>query len=444
MKKLTAILLLLSIVSVLPVGCSTHPASSETFDTALPTETVIDTAAPSAAETASPAVTEAAAAVPKDDKFYVVDIDATRSVCLSYTLCETDDAFYYKTADGLVLFTGKEYKDWMPLCGKPNCMHSAFDEGCNARLECKSSAIWLYGNHLYYASAGSTMFDPSTVSMQLWRMKLDGTDHEQLKVPKLTLEGDAEYDGFSSMISFHNKYLILDHVRVCESEGRVERTCYLLDLDDPGAGLEELEFKLDGGDETVGVMCMRYGEGDIIYSTDTLEGNNVYRLDLSARTATTLGVLPFDDKSIRLCSLYEGKLYFADGFYEGKIVAIDAKTGEMEIMCSAEPKTELWYYPCGAYVLGAEPNYAGSSVPCGTVIYSNTGEVLQRIEFEDYNENIGICCISGYYVFGVISTNDPSQTKIIEYLDTHGPNWYLDLRDIGTGNLAWRKWEPEG
>ena len=421
-------------------GCGAKPESGADATDAASSEQPAVVASEPAAQTAAPS---SRPDEPKETKFYIVDRDAKKEVNLSSKMCETDDSFYYLTSEDMILFSDKSYPDWQPLCGKPNCRHTARETDCNAKLEGDAGSITVYGNHLYYA-----FVDPSDnmmrAAVQIWRMKLDGSDHELIAVPEYTFEG-AEPNHISQSLScrFHNKYLFVDLIRATGADAPIntKQKEFVFDLSRPEDGLSELSFKLDGGEETVGHMSMRYAEGDIIYSTDTLQGNTVYKLDLSTRTAKTLCTLPFEYAFIRWCSLYEGKLWFCSWYDEGMIVSVDAETGETEIVNTAEPGKTLWWYHLGEYIIGASPDY-GDGCENGTVIYDKNGNEVQRITCDEMGVGLTFCCVFGNYAFGQVSTNDPTQTDIIDFLSAHAPVWYLDLNDIGTNNLMWRKWEP--
>ena len=190
-------------LSVLLTAAACRPAGDSVKETPAPTEAVQTacTAEPTAAETETPNKNDIS--VMDFDSAYCNSgiqqiIAANNSI---YFTCEKYDEKLHTTY-AIVYFSDKEYKEWMPLCSRPDCMHNNKD--CNAVLEdCASLKMWLYGDHIYYMLNEG---ESAAMVPELWRMKLDGTDHERLKVPKLTLDGDAEYDGYSSGIRFHNAF----------------------------------------------------------------------------------------------------------------------------------------------------------------------------------------------------------------------------------------------
>ena len=385
-----------------------------------------------AGQTAAPAAqTEA----PHEEKFYVVDYDRRKICDSSQNICETDDSFYYLTTEDRILFTDKNYKSWMPLCGKPECSHSSRERNCNACLEGDTLCIWIYGEHLYYAFMKKDYDEVTSFIMELWRMKLDGSDHELVTTLEYEDLGAAptmrSYDWV-----FHNKYMFVEKIT------SAKRSLLYVDLSRPEEGLKELAFKLDGGEETVGIMCMLYAEGDIIYSTEKAAGKTLYKLNMADRTATTLCTLPFEGEDMRCCSFIDGKLCFCNSWYEGIIVNVDAETGEMEIVNTAEPEQTLWRYPLDEYIIGSYPNYE-DGVISGLIVYDMQGNELQRVPFEEAGPAPTIRCIFGHYALGYLGTNDMTRWDIIDYPSIHAPNWYIDLNDIGTDNLMWRSWEPE-
>ena len=139
-----------------------------------------------------------------DEKFYVFGLSPDKRNSRVGDIFETDDAYYYMcdqaggAAEGgniqcIIWFSDKAYKDWMPLCFKPECRHR--DGKCNALCEGPTKHTFtFYGQHIYYLVTVSTEFFDE---VQLWRMKLDGSEHELMLTPEL--EHNVDYAGADSV-----------------------------------------------------------------------------------------------------------------------------------------------------------------------------------------------------------------------------------------------------
>ena len=114
-------------------------------------------------------------------------------------------------------FTDKKYSDWMQLCGRPECSHRTYD--CNAYIgeDPGGSEIWLYGDHFYF------FLSNEDEEPELWRMKLDGTEHE-----KLMACSTEELNTFNWF--FHNKYVFLTFVSNVPETAEIKRELFCIDL----------------------------------------------------------------------------------------------------------------------------------------------------------------------------------------------------------------------
>ena len=101
-----------------------------------------------------------------------------------HSLCQTTDTVYSYIGDGshggFILFTDKATSITLPLCGKPECLHS--DSTCNAYVSRYADGLRVYDGKLYWVDG----------ERQIIRMNPDGTDRET--VAAIT---DA-YDGISN------------------------------------------------------------------------------------------------------------------------------------------------------------------------------------------------------------------------------------------------------
>ena len=362
--------------------------------------------------------------------FIVQDRQCTFADMIVSPMFESEDSVYYCAGARTrkIYFSDKENKDWMPLCFKPNCLHRGSD--CNAQLEGENSyRIWPYGEYIYYVaydrySSGS--------SPKLWRMKLDGSDHEFVLVFNYTKEVDV-YDEYTWDFVFHNKYL---YAWLCASNPDLRKTergfetlIFLVDLscDKPKAELTDLVY------ETGLPVC---GRGDTVYCFNTLNNNSITKVDLVKGTQEKLCELPYyPDVGLVLKG---DRLYVTYNQYDHQFDYIDANTGETTHIMPLEVKVK--YKLTDDYLIGTDKKPKGTVASStddkkGTLIYDYEGNLVQQIPYEKYNRNIMAEFSSGDYVFGY--DTDMKDNSALP------PEWYLDLREIGSPDMTWHKWAPE-
>lgn len=89
---------------------------------------------------------------------------------------------YYSDGE-YVYYSDNNGTNYIKVCSKPNCSHN--DEDCDAYIE--APTIGCYNNHIYWVSS----IDNISPGCALYRMNLDGSDHE--KVYTVTTENGAAY-----------------------------------------------------------------------------------------------------------------------------------------------------------------------------------------------------------------------------------------------------------
>ena len=351
-----------------------------------------------------------------DNEFYTFDFCGSSGFSGRQQIFETEDSVYYlcrnqdevkKEIKYTVWVSDKTNKDWLPLCGRPNCLHD--DKECNSLLEASQGGrIWLYGSHIYY----------SVDYLSLWRMKLDGSEHEEVYT------FDRETMGRIGMVFFHNKYLII--MGTGPEEDEVEfpiMHAYVLDLSENMLEPREIELISEDGANYFGTTIA--GEGRYLYTA--LDDGRLIRFDLEACTHEMLCTLPFcpDDWSAAL----EGdELYIFDPWNSGLALKVNKLTGDIVSIKEAEPETEYWLTPANGFVVGVD--YYGTNV------YDYNCELVAKIP----NAADGVMYSAEWILSGVVYG--------YEYVDgseaiTTPPQWYLDLNEIGSPDMTWHKWAPE-
>ena len=361
----------------------------------------------------------------REDEFLVFDIDGSYATNTSEMIFESRDTIYYMLGgDGRteyrMFFSDKEYKDWLPLCGRPDCLHKNYE--CNAYLgdDLGGSIVWPYGDHFYF-------FIPNEDGVpELWRMKLDGTAHEKLYTcSSKSLGKSFALKGWSWY--FHNKYAIVYFVGSgsWEVDDPTRRMVdYVIDL-----SAEEYEQKpFDFGPKS-SIGAPVAGDGDILYCSQSFNNNMLVKANLADMTVEEITELPFP--------LYGGgtlcgdTLYFLDSYYMHKLGAVNVKTGEL-LFCRDLPTMQSGRLAGNTFILSGDTE---DGEHLGTTIYDFDFNVIQHIPYEEIGKNIHVTAVTGSYAFGF------DEDVRSEFPQAHTPIWYLDLSDIGTDRLAWRTWE---
>ena len=367
-----------------------------------------------------------------DDRFYTIDINSAYASSSQELVFETETSVYClcegkrngKTTD-VVFVSDKEHKDWMPLCGRPDCMHD--NENCNAWLEGLAyGKIWLYGRHIWYAVED---MDSEPV---LYRMNLDGTDHEKLL--KLTAPIKEGYTGKSWDWFFQNKFFIASCLESKNGLDDIERTTFAVDLEKRPFSAEALDILTEEGEPNY-IGYAFAGKGELIYDVHFWENESLFETNILTGESRKLCELPFEPGPYS-CFLDGKLLYFCDGWETGTIISVDTETGELKTVSCAEPQTRHWYTPYNGIIFGS--NDISAEGLAGTEISSFSGELICEIPYEDYGMDIIAANAVGHYVFGY-EMHDEMVDMMID-----PPIWYLDLDEIGTEGFGWHRWSPDG
>lgn len=334
-----------------------------------------------------------------------------------YFLCESEGGY-------MMYFSDKEYKDFMPLCGRPDCLHNS--EDCSAFIKGAENCLkaWICGGHIYYAF-DETDSDP--VRIEVWRMGLDGSGHEQY----LTVPIDVRYSSYVYSWLFHNKYMLISFSGAEGGSSEYARELILVELEcgEPVPTVIE-----ESGGVSRGFVLA--GDGDILYGVwdDVKNGTGTYvmKANLADRTVERVCPIPFwPDEAV----ISGGKLYLYNCWNDFGIACMDLETNELTVITRDEPADKHWFKANDKYLIGAGTGYEGEYR--GTRIYDLGFNLIQELPYETYGTNIYVTYITESFVFG-IEADDWGGFD----LDAHTPTWYLDLNDIGTEGFGWHRWEP--
>ena len=364
------------------------------------------------------------------DTFIVRDRQCTFADMLTSPLIDTGDTLYitFGGSTKKIWFSDKTDKEWLPLCFKPDCFHRGPD--CYAQLEGSNSLkIWPYGEHIYY------VVQNPNASPALWRMKLDGSDHEKLLVFKCS-EDTEIYDEYTWDFVFHNKYVYAwfrgSTPELREAKKDSDTLIFLVDLslEKPVSELTSLRW------ETGLPVC---GRGDTVYCFNTPNNNSITKVDIKTKSEEKLCELPFYPYSGLV--LKDGRLYAADSFKTHRFISVDVETGDITPICSLERNVR--FIMSDDYLVGSGKIMANlndtDGIPGkeGTLILDYEGNLIQHIPYEKYGSNIVVYLSSGNLVFGYDGNDSTLDNNSILL------QWYLDLSELGSEDMTWHKWAPE-
>ena len=488
MKRLTGLLLIL--LSLALLGCSGGKNGAEPTQ---PADTVLETTAPEA-QTAE-ATAEATAAVPE------VELYAPADHCVDYRsfigfdgnstpMVETEDCIYI-LQNGFLYFSDKEYKDFMPLCAKPNCGHDTQD--CDAFLG--STVIQYRGGYLYYVEGSGFDEDDGEYrlhSPRLCRMRPDGSAHEVMAdIPAPEADFTPLYDYWTCLAS--NKYFIFK-VRLIKNDSEAspvaETHMFSFDIDTYASA--ELFINEKDREKAAGVFLLLEGRDDKIYGQMKYSfyggANKIVEVDLTTgKTRDLCKFKPELRNMERISGIRGDALYFIDfdfGTDEETLYRLDINTGELTAEHVDSARNSNWmifdsysgyYYRQGATF--REPEERGiyicdasfgvveflpeSEMPAEYAKYYTDFiaaglEQYPDLRGTDFYYGIMIGYVTRDHIFGIgpqvelVSQMEevaPDRYEEIHYISvTYDPmsipTWYIDKAEIGTGNAQWRPWAP--
>ncbi len=423
------------------------------------------TSAPGGTEGSS--ATETVTDKPYEGRNYVRDFRPTTLGLfgVNNNIVETDDSVFV-LGGGYLYFSDKEYRDFMPLCARPNCLHN--DDECDARLDTKNG-IWLYGSYIWFITNERGILDDANKDpLWLCRMRLDGTKHE--RVLKF-YEGDPDFEVKMNSWDFYstNKYLrashvMCDHSNVNHEDAKIETVLYLVDL-------ETLEVKtLEVDPDSPVVLSIVWGDGSLLYGIGVedaedpdYDGEQVMQkgvqktlVVMSPETGEERRIGPLEGKG-RIDPYYGGfGLVGSDFIYlrwdnttdTNSLWAMDIETGECRLLVSKPfPEFRAATYDWTSNTLFLSTKDTGAE---GFYAYDLEGNEVAHIPYDgmpkDFIEG-NVLFQTDSYIFlcppaDVAIETDGSGGFKFSSETAQIPTWYLEKSKIGTDELAWKRWEP--
>ena len=505
--KLRRIAALLLLAATMLIGCSCsdngggEPApSAEAASTATAEYTPqAENTAEASGQPGAPSET-APAATRDENRIYSPD-----DYCIDYrsftvgegghsTLAECEDSIFM-LCKGFLYFTDKEYKDWMPLCPRPDCKHDS--EDCNAFLG--AAALQYRNGYIYYVDNCVWDIDDELYHVHhpcLCRMRTDGTQHERLfEIPYPEFD-DKDFNTMNdSWACFAtNKYFVFKLTLFEYDEygdPSFEKHMFSLDIDT--YNITQLFTDMPDRAKAASAFLILEGRDNLIYGQENYAAsggkNVIVEVDLeSGKTRELCRFEPYIRYLEKVSSISDKALYFIDFDFdtdEETLYRLDLETCELTTEYVDSASQSKWtqfdaysgyYYRAGGTFLPEEER--------GTYICDMNFNVIEFLPYDEYPQEyfeeyedfiaecrklhpdlefagemhylISISFVTRDYIFGTATElelvsyeklNDDQQVETHYAIRAWGapssiPMWYLDKKDIGTGNLQWKKWAP--
>ena len=365
------------------------------------------------------------------------------------TIFETDDAVYF-LCRGRLYISDKQYKEFIPLCAKPNCDHD--NEDCSAMLGENVTSFWIYDKYIYYIWDGLGPDESAAVTHPvLYRMGLDGYDHEKvIQLPEHQVDYTPGFCSWSYI--FSNKYLFVTHSLAKTTPamgGKLDTGSFIITLDDLNAKAVD----------TAGLGFPVYGRGSQLFCFGTEKsGERNY--------VPFFSVYDFETDEFRRIGEAEGwidvydggnavagdKVVYLDWDQQNHIIslhAMDIETGENELLATGNEYKVKWLVfdwstqTLFRSYLGRNDGPEEETRPnWGLYVCDLNGNELVKSLYEDLPEDFfeaRLTYQTDNYIFAVPPDDEGSFGTALTL-----PTWYIDKSEMGTENFGWRRWAPEG
>ena len=431
-------LVFLFLVLFLQTGCEKEPS----FVTEPPSSGIEESTSATDAEysnTTSP--------VESDQKSYCLDYNYTSVATWdgSTRIVETDDSVYY-LYKGMLYFSDREYKEFMPLCAKPDCNHK--NDDCDANLNTEYNTIWLYDRYIYYIVQKHEILDTGEVTgishASLWRMRLDGSHHEEvLKLPETAVDYTPLYSQWTFF--FTGKYLMSTHTVCRELPAMSEKL--MSDSQSIILTLDTMEIKPA---ETNGLGIVMSAEGALTYSygpnpeDETLSGFYEFNFETAEMRyiGTAAGWVDIWDWGFGLC----GNDFLYTTWNQNNnvltVYAMNIQTGENRQLMSGSAYHVKWV-SYDRITKSFFKSYQGFNDGPAEETRPNWGFYRCDLEGNVIEKTLYADLPESFYKERVILQTDNYIFAGHEEGDYYSlPTWYIDKKDFGTGNIEWKRWEP--
>ncbi|MBR3299417.1 MAG: hypothetical protein IKI64_09490 [Clostridia bacterium] len=433
--------ILLSIVLLMSVSCiggtggspqtTMQPDETDTQETTAPTDD---------------------AQSPSGEKSYCFDFRRTAegSLITAYTpILETDEAVYY-LFDGTLYFSDKVYKEFLPLCAKPNCDHES--KNCDAKIDAMNMHIWIYDRYIYYVIDNAAEGEPNEVTHpSLCRMRLDGTRHEEvMRLPEQQLDYTPQYTDWGMF--FSSKYLFVTHVAYKKSAamgGTPDTALFGIDLD-------TMEVK-----QRHGSFAPIYACGDIVYSFVPESDENdeyivrFYEYNMQTDESRQIGTEREWFYALNECyGVKDGEILYVTAdradLSAMRLWGMNIETGEKRLLYSTDNIYGSKWHPYLDYTNGYYlKSYKGyndgpeeeTRPNWGLYVTDTSGNVVSKYLYEEMPEDF----FETWFILqteSYIFAGPPGEDGGIS-IACSIPTWYLDKSEIAAGKPEWHRWAPE-
>ncbi len=387
------------------------------------------------------------------EKSYCFDFRRSTEGALMHpatSIFETDDSIYY-LSEGMLYFSDKTYKEFFPLCAKPNCNHKNKD--CDAMIDPMQNSIFIYDRYIYYFEDNVGEDDADGVSYpSLCRMRLDGSQHEEvMRLPAADFGYTPLYNSW--LFIFSNKYIYINYNAREKSysvEGDDDCTQYVLNL-------ETMEVKT--ADNGAGVPVI-FGSGEMLYCLSPEQENEVitwHFIEFNLETYERR-VIGYEHEWLYLLNdcvgVKDGEILYVTAdradLSAMRLWGMDIETGEKRLHYSTDNIYSSKWHPYLDYTNGYYLNsYKGyndgpeeeTRPNWGLYVTDTSGNVVSKFLHEDMPEDFfetQFLLQTESYIFAGPPGEDGGFSIACSI-----PTWYLDKSEIAAGKPEWRRWAPE-
>lgn len=245
---------------------------------------------------------------------------------------------------------------WIPLCGKPNCLHN--NRNCNANIG--GYMVGMYDNRLYYSDGGKGLSS----------MALDGSDHRS--------EFSISYDFFfgdTSSVSFSNGYVYYTDRSSSDDAVRFFR----VNVDEETATADNIEYVVSEDYYFTGYVDRVPFDGGLLITT--VDNNDTRSFKYFVYYFDTNELLtPFEE-------IGAVPNYFTDKYVYGRgkdvVYVYERETGKITELFRVDTDRTCVMFCDGTYFYGEEVGAIAENEPCRQFyIYDMEGNYIGQTDMD--------------------------------------------------------------
>lgn len=369
MKTKMRYLLLILFILLFPLGsCKAEPSSNNAVSN----------------PSISPSIAEKTDEV--DDLFY--DPSSFRQDrSASGVLVDTGQSIYYLLSK-YIYYGEKGNPAFTILCGRPECKHN--NEDCNAYIPSFSFSI--FNDEIFYYQIA---FGDGSHTIELWKMQLNGSQHEKVKDVFEKPGGQLLINGYFHEGYFYYPDLNVDLISTGYSESGIYRIA--LDKDSPLEKIIDMDDLPPFSENVIGQLTFA---DSMLYFTGT-------------KTEGVLELWQYNVQTHRFNKILDNWTYWGhlitadtiyhyqphDGFYE-----LNVKDGSMSKVLDMNLDEDYGAYFSEDYILLIELKFTYEATPPTVYVYSRDYTLLNefKLQSDDFTMTLpALMAITDEYIYFV-------------------------------------------